>query len=56
MRKGQKKHTPEKRGFDKLYNKKDKKLGKIFTWIMLILMVSSVILSLGFALFSYFAI
>lgn len=54
MRKGQKKHQPEKRGFDKMYNKKDKKTGKIFTWIMLILILSSVVLSLGFALYSYF--
>lgn len=55
MRKSLKKHTPEKRGFDKMYNKKDKKTGKIFTWIMLILILSSVVLSLGFALYSYFA-
>ncbi|MEB7389175.1 MULTISPECIES: MerR family transcriptional regulator [Lactobacillales] len=54
MRKSSKKHTPEKRGFDKMYNKKDKKTGKIFTWIMLILILSSVVLSLGFALYSYF--
>ncbi|ALZ88133.1 MULTISPECIES: DUF4044 domain-containing protein [Lactobacillales] len=54
MRKSPKKHTPEKRGFDKMYNKKDKKTGKIFTWIMLILILSSVVLSLGFALYSYF--
>ena len=51
MRKSPKKHTPEKRGFDKMYDKKDKKTGKIFTWIMLILM-----LSLGFALYSYFGL
>ncbi|MBA5745947.1 DUF4044 domain-containing protein [Aerococcus urinaeequi] len=54
MRKSPKKHTLEKRGFDKMYNKKDKKTGKIFTWIMLILILSSVVLSLGFALYSYF--
>ncbi|AMC01927.1 hypothetical protein HMPREF0061_1739 [Aerococcus viridans ATCC 11563 = CCUG 4311] len=56
MRKSPKKLTPEKRGFDKMYNKKDKKTGKIFTWIMLILILSSVVLSLGFALYSYFGI
>ena len=56
MRKGQKKHQPEKRGLDKMYDKKDKKTGKIFTWIMLILMLSSVVLSLGFALYSYFGL
>ncbi|OYQ64916.1 MerR family transcriptional regulator [Aerococcus sp. 1KP-2016] len=54
MAKKLKKQNTEKRGFDKIYDKKDKKLGKLFTWIMLILIVSSVVLSLGFSLYSYF--
>ncbi|RPA60800.1 DUF4044 domain-containing protein [Aerococcus agrisoli] len=49
-----KKQNSEKRGFDKIYDKKENKLGKIFTWVMLILIVSSVVLSLGFSLYSYF--
>lgn len=56
MRKREKKQVPEKRGFDKMYQRKDKKLGKLFTWIMLFLIVSSVILSVGFSLYSYLAL